>query len=196
VNREALDDWTVLAEQWRSAPESTALGIDALRTRIRRQTIRLYLVVALELVLTVAALGGIAAGLAGASDWPTRVLLIALLLFSMRIWVFTLRNRQGIWRPTAETLEGFRALERRRLERKLASARFVWRFCFSSLIVLAAWAAWRAPELTPNKLWVVVAGGVYLALWIAGALIVRRSVARALDRSRTDDEPRQSSGDR
>ena len=188
MSRYMPDEWVTLAEQWRSAPERAALPIDVIRRRVQRQTVRLYALAGLEVVVTVVALGSIAVVLLGAIDWAARILAIALLVFTMRIWVFTILNRRGIWRPAAHTLEGFRALERLRMERKLASAQFVWRFCSLTLLAAGAWTAWRAPYLSAQQLWVMAAVGVYLVAWIVGGLLVRREVMSQLAHSRADDE--------
>ena len=188
MSRHEPDEWTTLAEQWHSAAEAEPLPVGDIQRRVRRQTMRMYAIAAVEVAITVVALGPIAIVLSQATDWAARILAIALLLLTVRLWVFTIRNRRGTWRPSVETLEGFRALERLRLERRLASARFVWRFCTLTLAGAVAWTAWRWSALSLPQRWLMIAVGAYLVAWIAGGLLVRRRVARRLERSRADDE--------
>lgn len=188
MSRIEPDEWATLAEQWRSAPAADRLRVEDLRRRVRRQTMWMYASVAAEVIVTVLALGPIVLVLHQATSWAPRVLAIALLLLTARLWVFTIRNRRGTWRPSDETLEGFRALERLRLERRLASARFVWRFCALTLAGAAVWTAWRWSVLSLPQRRLMAAVGVYLVAWIVGGLLVRRETARRLERSRADDE--------
>lgn len=189
MNHHEPDDWAPFVADWHSTPRDDIARVDEVRRRIHRQTVRLYLMVAGEVLISVTALGIIAGALINARDWPTRVLALALLLSSVSVWAFSIRNRRGIWRPAAETLEGFRMLERRRLQRRLASARFAQRYSLVSLVFLGIWAAWRVQtvQLAPVQRWVIVGVAIYLAGWILGATIAGKRAAAEVCRSERDE---------
>jgi hypothetical protein len=180
----AHDDWSRLSDQWRSPSTSTAeSSAGALRRRVPRQSRRLLLLVGGEVVLTIVAAILMVQALAHSPDTETRVLCAMLTLFSATIWVFAVRNRRGIWRRSADTTDAFMALERTRLERRLASARFVVRLCGGALVVLLTWMIWRAQRSTTTQLVIMGGAAVYLAGWIVGGRWVERGTQRQIGRT-------------
>ena len=79
------------------------------------------------------------------------VLLVIVLLYTLMVWVFSVWNRRGTWRPERQTVEGFVAISALRARRGLRTARFT--------------TAVVAVQLTGS------------VLWLAGVLLRQGSTA-------------------
>jgi drug/metabolite transporter (DMT)-like permease len=172
-----LDDWARLSDEWRAQPRTDA--VDFLRRRVRRQTMRLYMITAFEVLITLAGGGIVVAAFMRGPDLETRLLAGGLGLFTAIVWGFTLRNRRGIWRAAGDTLAAYRALERERLRRRIANARFTWQICAAALIPMVALAVRRIGTGGPASMAAVIsaAGCLYLIAWIVWSRALERRLA-------------------
>lgn len=179
-------NWQALGAIWRTGERRSTTLHQQLATRVRRQSDRLRIIVAGEIVLTLSMLvasGAVIVRNAGASAVRTGAM---VLLYTAAIWAFTLWNRRGIWSPYGESTADFVALLRVRAERRIRSA---W-FCIS-VIVLAVIvfsreiaAAWRAGGTITFTDWVWIALGAYslsVVIWSVAYWRLARREIRELD---------------
>ena len=177
--------WQALGAIWRTGERRTTTLHEQLATRVRRQSDRLRIIVAGEIVLTLSMLvasGAVIVRNAGASAVRIGAM---VLLYTAAIWAFTLWNRRGIWSPYGESTADFVALLRLRAQRRIRTA---W-FCIS-VISLAAIvmsreiaAAWRVGTGTLVD-WVWIALGAYslsVILWSVAYWRHARREIRELD---------------
>jgi hypothetical protein len=177
--------WQALGAIWRTGERRATTLHEQLATRVRRQSDRLRIIVAGEIVLTLSMLvasGAVIVRNAGASAVRTGAM---VLLYTAAIWAFTLWNRRGIWSPYGESTADFVALLRLRAQRRIRTA---W-FCIS-VISLAAIvmsreiaAAWRVGTATLAD-WVWIALGAYslsVVIWSVAYWRLARREIRELD---------------
>lgn len=169
-----LDDWARLGDEWRAQPRTAA--VDILRRRVRRQTLRLYAITAFEVLITLVGGGIVVAAFMRGPDLETRLLAGGVGIFTAIVWGFTLRNRRGIWRAAGDTLAAFRALERERLRRRIANARFTWQICAVALMPMVALAVRRIGTGGPTSMAALISAAscLYLIAWIVGSRILER----------------------
>ena len=173
--------WQALGAIWRTGERRTTTLHQQLATRVRRQSDRLRIIVAGEIVLTLSMLvasGAVIVRNAGASAVRTGAM---VLLYTAAIWAFTLWNRRGIWSPYGESTADFVALLRLRAQRRIRTA---W-FCIS-VISLAAIvmsreiaASWRVGTTTLAD-WVWIALGAYSLSVILWSLAYWRHARREI----------------
>lgn len=175
-----IDDWTQLGEAWRQ--EAHPADLEQLRRRIRTQTFWLYAMVVMEVLITIAGVIFVVAGLVGARDLETKLVAGGLGLFTAVVSSFALHNRHGIWRSAGNTIAAYRVLERERLRRRIASARFTWRLCALALVPMLLLAAHRisASGLLAAEALVAIAGCLYLIAWIVGGHLLEVRLRRRL----------------
>lgn len=173
-----LDDWTRLSDEWRAQPRTD--DVDQLRHRVRVQTKRLYAIVAVEVLLSIAAVIVIPAMLIRAPDLESRLLAGGLAIFTAVVWGFGVRSRRGIWRAAGDTLAAYRALERERLRRRIAGARFAWQVCVVALVPMLFLTARRITGSGPMSASALVTAGacIYLLAWIVGGRVIETRLAR------------------
>lgn len=191
MNHPAHDDWSQLGIAWRAREMSPP--VDALRRRVRAQTRRLYGLVMVEALVTITAVIAIVATLIRSNDLESRLIAAGLGLFTVAVCGFAIRNRRGIWRATGDTTAAYLALERDRLLRRIASARFAWRVSVAGLGPLIALLITRVARSgwSPEAL-IILAGSIYLVGWIIGGRVVEirlRRRAGASAGSLSDDDP-------
>jgi hypothetical protein len=192
------EDWGGLSDAWtRPATAATSYRADALCRRVVRHGRWMFFLLCFEVLITAGAMVSVVGALLRSGDAATRVLCGGLMVFTVRIWIFALRNRRGTWRAHAETVEAFRALERARLARLLTSTQFTRRLCAWTILGLAAWWTWQESAATlDTERRMIIAGAIaYLGLWIAGAwLIGARTRARLAQGVASDDREVPPSG--
>ena len=183
------EDWGGLRDAW-MRPGTTPTPATDLRRRVVRHGRWMLVLAAIEVLLTIGGIVGVAFALRQARDPATLVLCGGMALFTARIWIFTLRNRRGTWRAHAETVEAFRALERTRRERRLDSARFAVRLCGAMILGLAAWWGWQesAGRLVMEGRLVLAVAIAYLCCWIAGGVLVAARTRAWLAANRDPDD--------
>lgn len=142
---------------------------EMLRQRVKRQTWRLRLIVASEILLTVIVLGLTAATLPAMRTSSALRVSAVVLLYTAGVWVFVLWNRRGIWNSYGESMADCVALLRTRAQRRVRSA---W---FSMLVIAAASLlvsgqivmSWRADRIGSWEQWVWAAFGAYSIILVA-----------------------------
>jgi len=177
--------WQEIGAIWRTGEQRATTLHDRLATRVQRQSDRLRIIVAGEIVLTLSILvasGAVIVRNAGASAVRIGAM---VLLYTAAIWAFTLWNRRGIWSPYGETTADFVALLRVRAQRRIRTA---W-FCISVISLAAIMVsreiarAWRAGTFTFAD-WVWIALGAYslsVVLWSVAYWRLARREIRELD---------------
>jgi hypothetical protein len=182
------DDWTRLSDEWRAEPMRVPL--DIVRQRVRRQSHRMRLLLAFETLLSLVAVVALVLAARRAATWDAWLVIAGLAIFSARIWIFSVRNRRGVWRERGDTIAAFQALEAERLTRRIAAARFTWQYSVWALIPLAALGVWRASQGGIGSLPVIVvaAGCAYLGVCAAGARWMEGRL-RAADRAASRRPP-------
>jgi hypothetical protein len=182
-----FDDWARLSDEWRAQPRTDA--VDLLRRRVRRQTMRLYAITACEVLITIVGGSIVVAAFLRGTDFETRLLAGGLGVFTAIVWGFTLRNRRGIWRTAGDTIAAYRALERERLRRRIAYARFTWQISAVALLPMVAFALRRIGTGGPTSMAALISAAscLYLIAWIVGSRILERRLADRI-RPGTNDE--------
>lgn len=173
---DADDDWQDLSDEWQAVP--AAVDVAQLRRRVRAQSRRMRWTLAGEVLLTLAAMAYLGAAARVADSWDSWVIIGGLTIFTVVIWVFTLRNRRGVWRATSDSLEACQALEIARRQRRLAEATFTRRLSLVSLVPLAVVAVvrWRDMEtLGASRVVVCIAAMLYLIVCAAWSWRLERS---------------------
>jgi hypothetical protein len=140
MSSSAPDDWTALAARWQDRAEPLQLSIEDLLRRERRRRAAMTLLVGFEVVITVAALAGAWKAQTSMNEGGT-ILLLLVVLYSVMVWVFTLWNRRGTWRPERETIEGFVAISALRARRGLRTARFTTGVVLAQAAGTVLWVA-------------------------------------------------------
>jgi hypothetical protein len=157
------NDWATLSDEWRAAP--VTLPLDVMRQRVRAGTRRMIALLVGELAITMAAAAALASAARVATTWREWSVVVGLTVFSVIIWVFTHRNRRGIWSAASESLADYQQLERERWRRRVAAARFTWQISLvgvPALTLLLVSNLMRGPATWTAEL-VDVSATVYLA---------------------------------
>jgi hypothetical protein len=160
--------WETLSTDWQRTEDVPAL--DALRERARRHGRRLALVTAIELTICLVAAVSLVIVWQKSTRLEPRLLVLGLGTFSAIAAGFTLRNRRGTWRAVEDTLDGHRALERRRRAMRINGARFAWTASLVMLPFMVGVTAWRVVHdgVATLESGVAIASVMYLAAWIVG----------------------------
>lgn len=134
-------EWDVLGDEWRAAPESalpTAELVDELHRRVRRRSRQRIVTLALEVLLTVAAVWWSLDQLAreGIESWVPRFRIFA---FIGLVWGFGLWSRRHGWRAEGRSTADFMRLARQRLAEGRQSIRFVYVILGVVVLRFAQW---------------------------------------------------------
>jgi hypothetical protein len=186
ANDPELEQWTAEWRQQGSARGDAAERAPAaIRDRVRRRSRRLVLLTAGERLLAAAAivfLWRFARALGTPLDLFTLTAFAALaeLAFAFSLW-----NRRGVWRPSAESTAAYLALERERCRRSRRSIQAGWVLLAVEVALFVPWIAHRlhAGARAPGLARYLAAYG-YLAA-VAGATAI---VLLALARRRAREE--------
>lgn len=149
--------WQAIGAIWRTDEHRANTMAERLAQRVQRQSDMLQIILAGEIVLTIAILvasGAVIVRNAGASALRIGAM---VLLYTAAIWAFTLWNRRGIWSPYGETTADFVALLRVRAQRRIRTAWFcIMVISVATIIVTREIAnAWRAGQVTvADKVWI------------------------------------------
>ncbi|MEO8452496.1 MAG: hypothetical protein ABI647_22070 [Gemmatimonadota bacterium] len=186
------EEWARLGAVWRTDERAVPVA-GVLAERVRRHSRRLRAVMAIEVGVTIVALGLVWRALPAV---PVRTAwAVAAGLHSLIGWAFVLWNRRGIWRPSAETTRAYVALERERIERQVRTGWFVIGLVTveAALFAIVSWRtpAWRGSPV-PWILGVGIFGGFALwgVWWLVRARRARREInALAETLIREDNQP-------
>ncbi len=190
--------WDQIATAWQQegapAPDPHA----AVRDRARSNTIRLWLIVASELLLTLAVVTLTVWKLASDLDAIT----VPLLAWIWLVWAvtagFAFRNRRGVWQTAGEATLDYIRLGEERARRKVNTARFIVRVVLAQAGALALLVGWRVRvqassinDLAPRILLFALVCLAYVgwAVWFRRRAEVERSHYRQLrDELALDDD--------
>ena len=139
----AEPSWDEIAATWQqeSAPVPDVRA--AVRGRARANTIRLWLIVAGELLLTLAVVALTSWMLAAEPDAITVLWLVWVWLAWAVAARFAFRNRRGVWQAAGEATLDYLRLGEERARRKLNTARFTIRLVIAQTPLLALLVGWR-----------------------------------------------------
>ena len=165
-----LESWR---EQWQTATEIPA----DLRRKVERGSRNMRLMVAMELLVTVA-IGGGSALLAVRDPRVSRwVLAGAVWVFLLAAWTFALVNRRGNWRAEALSTADFVDLSIRRAQGKLASSRFGVVLYFAEMAFCLTWLYWDPAQ---RQALPAIIFAVVTPAFLVGLARYRRAVRREL----------------
>jgi hypothetical protein len=148
-------EWESLSVVWRTSPDPVDAGW--VRELVDRHTRRLRLVVAIEALITVAAvIMAVAVMVSGrtaaAIGWGLGALAHTLVVAGFTAW-----NRAGVWRPMSEATRDYLRLARERCLRQRRAAWVLGGFVVVEGAGLAIWAIMTETEL-PRTTWQLVIG--------------------------------------
>ena len=123
MNSAARDEWTALAARWQDRSEPLRLSIEDLLRRERLRRFGMAVLLVFEVLISVGALYGTWWARSRMNGGGT-VLLVIVVLYTVMVWIFSVWNRRGTWRPERRTVEGFVAISALRARRGLRTARF------------------------------------------------------------------------
>lgn len=173
--------WQAVGVTWRTDENRLTTLTEQLAQRVQRQSASFRLILAGEIVLTLAVLvtsGAVIIRKAGSGAVRISAL---VLLYTAAVWAFTLWNRRGVWEPYGETTVDFVALLRVRAQRRIRSA---W---FSQVVIVIAAlvvsreiaTAWRVGAVsTVDLVWIGL--GAYSVAVIAWSVWYRRRARREI----------------
>ena len=173
--------WEAVGVIWRTDEHGPMVLNERLRERVRRQSDRLRVILAGEIVTTLAilALSGVLL-MRNAGESAVRVGALVL-LYTAGVWAFTLWNRRGIWSPYGETTADFVALLRVRAQRRIRTA---W-FCIIVVGLAAILSsreikvAWQAGDISATD-WVWIGFTVYVVGFISWSVGYRWHAQREI----------------
>ncbi|MCC7134758.1 MAG: hypothetical protein IT352_19015 [Gemmatimonadales bacterium] len=156
-------EWERLARTWGQVQEEP---VDAawVADLVRRQTRRLSLGVAIEVIVTVGILGGLAWWVVATGTRAAMALGAAAVAHSAAVWAFSVWNRAGVWRPLGETTLAYLALAKERCRRERRAARFVLGLLAVEAIPIIWWVM-RDDRLADREGWLT-------AFLVPGAVVV------------------------
>jgi hypothetical protein len=138
-----LDRWRA---EWRAESPPAKIDLAALRRRVRRRTLGLWVLAAVEMAITAAGGWLVTAVWRASGRLADFLLLLGYAAFCLWVFTFAYRNRRGIWAPAGETSRAFLDLSLERCRRRLRSLRFGWGMLAVEAAGLAAWIAARMTE--------------------------------------------------
>jgi len=172
------NDLEVLGSVWRTGVPSVPAD---LRRRVRRQSVRMRLYAAMEVLLSIAFLGT-SLWLAVTPPTPKFVVLtIGVWIITLAALIYSLANRAGTWGATAQDTRAYLTLCLRRCRAGLAAIRFGFYLLAVEVVLLAGWHAWywstRKPAPT-FEAWLLAA--CLPAAFLVALLAMRRHHRREL----------------
>ncbi len=158
--------WEQVGLVWRGQGREATLA-EQLAARVQRQSRRMRLVLAGEVIITLAVMGFVFGVMRGVGTPVSFRIAAATLLYTAGVWAFALWNRRGTWQPYGATTADFLALLRLRAERRIRSA---W-FCLTVVAAAAAFtvsdiaAAWGEGRVPPWEWSVWLAYCAAMIVW-------------------------------
>jgi hypothetical protein len=168
-------------ESWREQWQSDAQVPADLRRKVARGTRYMRLMVALEVLVTVAMGGGFTAWAAVDPRAEMLVLAGAVWLFLAAAWTFAALNRRGTWSPSAPTTAEFVGLSIRRCRTRLAAARFGTGLYFAEMAFCLTWLYRDPARRVPGP---AIIFAVATPLFLIGVARCRRRTQAELARLR------------
>lgn len=178
--------WQSMGATWRSDELRTQTLIEVLRRRVRRQTLRLQMIVAAEVLVTLFVLSLTAAAIREMTGVAALRVAVIALLYTGGVWAFALWNRRGIWGSYGESMTDCVSLLRTRAERRVRSAWFsiIVIALASVLVAVQIVAAWSAGSISAwdRAVWTTFAVySIGLVVWSHWYLRTARRELRELD---------------
>ncbi len=165
MNATVERDWQDWGTAWRQGG-TVSLPEAGIRLVVERQTRRLRFTLAMECLVTV--LVGVGVLWIVLAERTTAALVwgAAAVLHAAVVWIFTLWNRRGTWRPLSQAVGDYLALALARCEREARAARFGFWLVVSESAAVMAWvlASPRATEPAGPDWWWIPPTGVTAAV--------------------------------
>lgn len=165
-----LESWM---EQWQSDPTVPV----QLKRKVERGSRSMRLMLAVEVLITVAMGGGWTGFAIRQRTIESAVLAGAVWTFLAAAWTFGLMNRRGNWSPDALSTTEFVALSIRRARGKLAASSFGAGLYFVEMVFCLTWLYWDPARRTPLP---AVIFSVATPVFVVGLVEYRRRVRREL----------------
>lgn len=165
---------------WQSGPGPGPEVRRALQRRVRRRSLGLKALAAGEVLFAAAMLAFLLRIAAFSRRLPDTLAMLALALLVVGAVGWSLWNRRGLWRPSAETSRAYLALSLARCRRRLRGLRFGWVLLAAEVAVFLPWIGWRiwregpADPVLASYLW----GYLLLVLLVGVAAVVLALLAR------------------
>ena len=172
--------WQAVGVTWRTDEHRVLPLSDRIAQRVHRQSRRLRMILAGEIVLTIAMLIMSFTIVARGNGAGTLRVGAVVLLYTAAVWAFALWNRRGVWRPYAETTAEFVQLLRVRAERRIRSARFTQVVMGLTVILFGREVAttWRAGFASTLERGVWMLFGLYSVGIVAWSIWYERKARR------------------
>jgi hypothetical protein len=174
------NDLEVLGSVWRT--EVPGVPAD-LRRRVRRQSVRMRVHAAMDVLLAVAFLG---TSLWWAVSQPAPefvVLAIGVWIITLSALIYSFANRAGTWEATGQDTRAYLTLCLRRCRAGLAAIRFGFYLLAVEVVLLAGWHGWYWSTRNPApalETWLLAASlpAAFLVVLLALRIHRRRELAR------------------
>jgi len=160
--REWIDDWQQDAEPAAAARER-------IRARVKRQSFRQKLFVAGEWAVGAGILAFLAAAVWGVSNPLEVPVALAFLLLLAGTVAYSVWNRRGLWKPSAETASAFLALSEARCRGRLRAVRASYVILAIEIAIFAPWIWSRLGGAAGPAL---ARAYAFLAVFVAVAVMV------------------------
>ncbi|MDI9272728.1 hypothetical protein [Stenotrophomonas sp. PFBMAA-4] len=172
------DDWSDLQALWQQQPDVPAVDVGALQREAERRSRWIRLRSALELLVTVAAVGNCIRALLDPRKLIAHGVLWGLIVFILAFagWIFVQRRRQ--WRSRGLAPAALLAFERQRAHISMR----IWRLnIWLSLAVWIGlvWISHTAMQAGPDVPGALPPQTLALNLWLNGAVVVVAALAGA-----------------
>lgn len=178
-----VDRWADLTTAWRSDASEPPSCRQAIRAGVRRQTLAMWLVAGMELLLTVGLVWWSSGVLAAETDAWTISLLVTLWTFWAVAVGYAYWNRRGGWRAEEETTLAYLRVSMGRARRLLRTSRFVLWLLAAEVVAVGIFWAWRdvvAPVDAESMILAIALVGMVSAVCIAWSVWAGQRARRLL----------------
>jgi hypothetical protein len=131
-------EWEALGQEWRQS----RVVLPDLRARVKKESRRMRLLLAADILVTIAAGGGTLGWAIASRQADVAVLAAAIWTCIAAAWTFGIVNRRGNWSPAAADASAFWDLTIRRCRAAAAMAVFGIVFWLAEVTFLSAWVYW------------------------------------------------------
>lgn len=133
-------------EAWRQDWQSESDVVTGLRQKVKRQSRWMKIVLAGDILITIAIGGGVIWSAFRSPEADMFILAGTTWIFLLAAWLFAIRNNRGNWSPSASDTLTFLDLSIRRCQRRLAAFRFAAALFLSEIVFCLMWNYHHSPE--------------------------------------------------
>jgi hypothetical protein len=133
-------------EVWRQDWQSESAVFTGLRQKVKRQSRWMRIVLAADILITIAIGGGVIWSAFRSPGADMFVLAGATWIFLVTAWSFAIRNNRGHWSPSASDTLSFLDISIRRCQRRLAAVPFAAALFLSEIVFCLIWSYHHSPE--------------------------------------------------